>query len=359
MNSVSLKTLSAHLGLSGATVSRALNGYPDIADSTRERVEQAALQLGYRPNSNARRLATGDAECIGYVVPAGSSQLSEPFLADLLDGLGKALAQRHWDLMVSVARSPEEELATLQRLVQTRRVNGLVISRTRVDDARIPLLQSLGLPFITHGRSAADDKHAWFDVDNQQAMIDAVEHFLALGHRDIAHIAGPACFRFAEDRCTGYRAALAQAGITDNPAYLEIAEMNPAAGKVAMQRLLALREPPTAVVCVSDMVALGAIQAIRDLGWVPGQDVSVIGYDGIAVSEHTSPPLSTMTQPLVEAGQKLGQMLLALIDGDDPANHQVLVRASLTRRQTDGPPPADRHFPSSMQISPGTLGRNT
>lgn len=345
MSAITLKALSAHLGLSDGTVSRALNGYSDISVATRERVEAAAAELGYRANSNARRLATGDAECIGYVVPWESEQVSEPFLAELVHGLSDALALKHWDVMLSVARSPEDELAILARLGQTRRVNGVVISRTHSIDRRVELLERSGLPFVTHGRTSNSDNHAWFDIDNFSAFSDAVTHLVTLGHQSIALIGGPAHFKFAADRKAGYLQGLNSAGLQENPAYIEASELSLAGGDIAMQRLLALRQPPTAVVCISDMVALGAMRAIRKFGWQPGIDVSVIGYDGLPFGEHCAPALTTMTQPLVEAGQKIGNMLLAVIAGEDPRQHQVLLRAQLERRETDGPPNEGRSTP--------------
>lgn len=334
MQPVSLKALSAHLGLSDGTVSRALNDYPDIASRTRDRVKAAALEMGYTPNSNARRLATGDAECIGYLVSGQSGSISEPFLAELLDGLSGAIAERNWDLMLSVARSPEDELRMINRLVQTKRVNGLVISRTLHNDPRVQLLKKLRFPFVTHGRTADSDDHAWFDVDNAAAFKSTVKHLAQLGHRKIALIGGPANFNFAISRKQGYEQGMHESGLSVLDPYIEESAMTTAGGEKAMTRLLALREVPTAVVCVSDMVALGAMNAIKSHALQPGKDISVIGYDGLPMGKHSSPELSTMTQPLLEAGKRIGEMLLAVIDGQDPGQQQVLVEAQLEQRGT-------------------------
>ncbi len=342
MGKVSLKILSESLGLTDGTVSRALNDYPDISTHTRQRVKKAALAMGYRPNSTARRLATGNAECIGYVLPWQSSHISEPFLAELLDGLTEVLTTRHWDLTISVARSAKDELAIISRLAQTGRVNGLLISRTLIDDPRVAQMKKLRVPFITHGRTGQSDDHAWFDVDNFAAFQDAVTHLISLGHERIAHIAGPQQYNFAADRKSGYRQGLKNANIKVHVELEEHTSMTVEGGFSAMQRLLTLARPPTAVVCVSDTVALGAMKSIREHGWSPGREVSIIGYDGLPLGEHTHPALTTMTQPLQEAGKRIGNMLLAVIDGEDPAQHQVLLRATLERRETDGPPQLTR-----------------
>ena len=163
--SVSLKALAAHLGLTVSTVSRALNGYADISPVTRERVARAASELGYRPNQNARRLSIGTPETICYLFPRVSSSEAQPFVAQLLQGLGEALSKRNWDLLVSHASSATDELAQIDRLVRSGRVAGLVISRPLKNDPRIKLLQDLKCPFVVHGRTASCDDYAWYDVE--------------------------------------------------------------------------------------------------------------------------------------------------------------------------------------------------
>ena len=338
MGVVKLKNLSEHLGLTEGTVSRALNDYPDISAKTRARVQKVARELGYKPNSNARRLAKGITECVGFVLPASESHISEPFLGVLLDGLTDALSQRNWDLTVSVARSSDSELDIIDRLLRSGRVSGLIVSRTHTDDGRIEFLKRSGIPFVAHGRTADPTGYAWLDVDNEQAFVDAVTHLHELGHRRIAHIGGQEPFNFARLRRLGYRGGLDRCGIGYRPEFDLSSEMSDQAGCQAMQKLLATDPGPTAVVCVTDMVALGAMQAIRDAGLEPGREISVIGYDGVPLGQHSNPPLTTMAQPLARAGRRLGEILLQVIDGQEPDNAQELWCAELVRRQTDGPP---------------------
>jgi LacI family transcriptional regulator len=344
MSKIGLKALSQHLGLTEGTVSRAINDYPDISVRTRERVKSAAAELGYRPNTNARRLATGKAECIGYVMPWQSGHISEPFLGELLDGLSQTASERHWDLNLAVSRSAKDELAIINRLAQSGRVSGVVISRIMGQDPRIEKLQEIGIPFVTHGRSLNSDGHAWFDIDNFSAFQEAVCHLVDLGHKSIAHIHGPLDYNFSVSRRAGYRRGLLDNNLDLNPAWEAKSDMTVNGGYRAMRYLLSLQDLPTAVVCVSDMVAIGAMKAIREIGWQPGREISIIGYDGVPLSEHTYPALTTMAQPLQSAGARIGEILLAVIDGDKPSDHQELWRATLERRETDRPPHAvDQH----------------
>jgi len=334
---VSLKMLAAQLNLTVGTVSRALNGYADISPTTRARVKRAADELGYRPNQNARRLSIGSSETICYLMPRMNNTIAQPFVAQLLQGLGEALAKRNWDLLVSHAATSQEELAQIDRLVRSGRIGGLVISRPLKNDPRIRLISDLKCPFVVHGRTASSDDYAWYDVDGAAAFVSAVNHLVGLGHQQIAFVGAPLQHQFAQDRLNGYQRALADNGIAANTDLIQIADFSDDGGEVATNMLLDLPTPPTAIVCVSDTMALGVLSAIRSRGFVPGQDISVIGYDGLKFGEHANPPLTTMAQPQAHAGRRLGDMLLAIIDGDDPRNHQELQRAHLVRRKTDGP----------------------
>lgn len=336
---ISLKFLAAHLDLTVGTVSRALNDYADISPATRERVKRAADELGYRPNQNARRLSIGNPETVGYVLPRYSNSITQTFVSELLQGLGEALSKRGWDLLVTHAASPKDELAQMDRMVRSGRVAGLVVSRPLKNDPRIRLLQDMKCPFVVHGRTASNGNYAWFDVDGEGAFITAVDHLVSLGHSRIAFVGAPLQHQFAQDRLDGYNFAIKSNGLMVDPNLIQIAEFSDDGGEIATNMLLDLPELPTAIVCVSDAMAIGALAALRARGYQPGKDVSVIGYDGLRLGAHTNPPLTTMAQPLTHAGRRLGDLLLAIIDGEDPNKLQELQRAQLVRRDTDGPPP--------------------
>jgi len=337
MKRTTLKDLARSLELTEGTVSRALNGYSDISLRTVERVQAAAQQLGYKPNQNARRLATGVAEAVAYVIPQNHSSLAEPFVSQLLQGLDESVSARGWDLLVSHSQSAEDESEKIQKLISSGRVGGVLLTRPFRNDARIKLLQQAGFPFVVHGRSAESDDYAWYDIDNELAITTAVLYLLELGHERIAFIGAPLFYNFAYQRLEGYKAALEQRFIPYDSSIVEIIEMRDDAAESAASNLLDSNNPPTAFVCVSDMQALGVLAAIRTRGLVAGVDVSVIGYDGLNIGRHANPPLTTMAQPQVQSGRELGDMLLAVIDGDEPARHQVLKRAELVLRNTAGP----------------------
>ncbi len=338
--SVNLKALAQHLGLTVSTVSRALNNYPDISPATRARVKEAANELGYRANQNARRLSIGTPETVCYLMPQQVGASAQPFVGQLLAGLGEALNERNWDLLVSQADASIGELDNIERIVRSGRVAGIVISRPLKNDQRVKLLQNLGCPFVVHGRTADCGDYAWYDVDGEDAFVTAVNHLAQLGHRRIGFIGAPLQYQFAQERLDGYRRGINHNGLEWDEELLQIAEFTDDGGKAAAGILMDLPNPPTALVCVTDMMALGALEAVHARNLVPGQDVSIIAYDGLHFGKHSNPPLTTMAQPQSHAGRRLGDMLLAIIDGADPSKFQELQRANLVRRKTDGPAPS-------------------
>jgi len=337
MQKVSLKFLAQELGLAEGTVSRALNGYSDISEATRERVRALAEKHNYKANQTARRLATGVAEAVAFLMPANTNTLSEPFVSQLLEGLGQSLTKRNWDLLVVQASSTEEEAETIAKLSTSGRVSGVVISRPYKQDSRIELLQKYKMPFIVHGRSVNHADYAWYDVDSETAFIDAVDHLVMFGHRSIGFIGAPTYYHFAQMRLDGYRKGILSNGLEIDEGLIEIAELSDDAGERAAKTMLRADKPPSAIICATDTQAIGALAAIRSQGLVPGKDVSVIGYDGLAFGKHTNPPLTTMAQPLAHSGRQIGDMLLAIIDGEKPTEFQELRSAKLVRRMSDGP----------------------
>ena len=304
MQRVSLKFLARELGIAEGTVSRALNDYPDISEATRLRVKEAAEHYGYKANQTARRLATGVAEAVAYLMPANTNALSEPFVSQLLEGLAQSLAKRGWDLLVVQAASIEEEAETIAKLSSSGKVSGVVISRPYKQDSRIDLLRKYKMPFIVHGRSVFHDDYAWYDVDSQSAFMDAVDHLVSLGHQKIGFVGAPTYYHFAQMRLDGYRDGLKHNGLGFNENLVEIAELSDDAGERAGGSLLRSQTPPTAIICATDTQAIGVLAAIRSQGLEPGKDVSVIGYDGLAFGKHTSPHLQPWRNHwLIQAGR--------------------------------------------------------
>lgn len=334
----SLKDLAQSLGLSITTVSRALDGYGDVARSTRERVVAAAAAAGYRPNAAARRLRKGSTEVVALVLPTEPGQFNEPLYIEILAALGKRFAQDGYDLTLLAAPPGSDELKAYQRIVEGHRADGLIVVRTRRSDQRIDYLLSVGFPFVAMGRSDVNVPYAFVDGDGEAAFRDATRRLIALGHRRILHLAAPEAYTFAGLRLAGYRAAMDEAGL---PCLIDEVSVNEAGGYDAALRWLTGPDRPTAVLCALDRIAFGVMRASRQIGLSIPRDLSVIGHDNLPASADTDPPLSTMELPIAETGERLASMLLKRISGADMSKLQEIRPVRFLERGTTGPPPRD------------------
>lgn len=337
-----LKDFAREIGLSPTTVSRALSGYPEVSASTRTRVMEEATRLGYRPNINAVRLATGRAGAIGVVMTkAGDYQFSE-----FISGMADRLTREDTDILITpmIGHDPGDELQLYRRLAESRRVDAVVIHSPLPNDPRISLLHQLKLPFIVHGRSATDVPHAWLDIDNEGAIRRSTEHLLDLGHRRIALLNGYEGLTFTLDRLNGYRRALADRGIPYNTKLVSHGEFTDEIGFRFARSALEQRPHPTAFVAGSMMTALGIYRAARSMNLVIGRDISIIAHDDVfpyLTAENMVPPLSTTRSSIRAAGTRIADLLLQMLAGREAADIQELWPVELILRETSRPAPKD------------------
>lgn len=338
---MNLKELSARLGLSPTTVSRALNGYPEVNAATRERVLKAARETGYRPNRTAQRLATGKAGSIGLLMPIGDQVISDLHFGEFLNGLGEKAQTEDFHLVVMPA-DPADEVSALRSLATSGYVDGLCLAYIRENDQRIDLMESFGLPFIVHGRFF-DAPHAYpsLDVDNEIAFYEATRLLLQLGHRRIGLINGDENFGFAIRRRDGVARACREAGLDLDPQFHVSTQMTEADGQKATERFLALPETPTALLCSSMVQALGIVRAIEAAGLTLGDHISLISYDDVLPllrPELFSIPLTTTRSSLRSAGKRIAERLIMRINRTEASDFSELWRPELVVRASTGRP---------------------
>jgi len=340
---MNLKELATKLGLSPTTVSRALNGYPEVNESTRERVAAAAKRYNYRPNARAIRLATGRAMAVGHVIPiATRHEIVNPIFADFIAGAGEIYSRNDHDMLLSVVPDDQEEGA--YRAMRSKgNVDGVIVHGPRMDDHRIALLHEIGLPFVVHGRaSGVALPYPWVDVNNRRAFQRAAEFLLDLAHRRIALVNGLEFMDFATRRRTGYLDALAARGISPDPALMSSDEMTEVSGYRAGRRMLALDRPPTAFLASSMISGMGIRRALEERGLKMGRDVSVIIHDDDLsyLKNGEDVPIFTATRSSVrEAGRIAAQLLLDLIARPQETPPTRLLEADLIIGQSTGPAP--------------------
>jgi LacI family transcriptional regulator len=332
----SLKELAQSLGLSITTVSRALDGYPDVSDATRARVRAAADSVAYRPNAAARRLRRGATDIVTLILPTEAGHFDEPLYIQMLAPIGDRLIEAGYDLTLIAATPGPDETRMYRRIVQERRADALIVVRTRHHDPRVHYLAAEGFPFVTLGRTECALPYAHVDGDGEGGFRRATERLQALGHRRIAHLAAPSAFTFAGLRSRGYASAMTAAGL--QPLVVEDLASEEG-GYRAARAALAAAAQPTALLCATDRMAIGAMRAAREVALAVPADLSIVGHDNLPATAFTDPPLSTMELPIYETGVRLAEMVLARLGGSDPRDLHHLRAIEMIDRISVAPPP--------------------
>ena len=332
---MNLKSLARTLGISKTTVSRALNGYPEVNVLTRERVLAAAKEAGYEANPMARSLAVGRTNVFGIIYPLLPSDLGDPMFLGVVGGMSAALEKSKMNLIIAPV-SPANELPSYDKMVRGRRVDGLVVSRTLVHDERIAYLIDKNFPFVAHGRTKLNQPYAWFDYDHDAGIRLACQTLLGQGHRRVALISAPLELNFAAQRKAGFVTCMTEAGLQVDPRYLRADSLDRRTGYQAMQELLACSPRPTAVIVDNHLSGVGAVRALLDHGIEIGKEMSVIVWGSIEDSLVGS-NVTTIDQPDAGlAGAKMIEMLSALVAGTPPQQLQVLWQPVLLPGATVG-----------------------
>jgi LacI family transcriptional regulator len=340
---VNLKMLSEVLGLSQTTVSRALNGYPEVSEKTRKRVEQAAREHNYSPNRGASTLATGRSMTIGHVLSeATSNELVNPIFGDFIAGASEIYKANKYDMLFSLVKN-EEEADIYNSLLRRGVVDGVVLQAPKISDERIKMLENLGIPFVVHGRSSKSDaSYSWVDVNNRSAFRRATEFLLDLGHRRIALINGLTSLDFAQRRYFGYCEALKSRGVEIDSNLVTGSEMTEVYGYMVAKEMLLQRSPPTAILTASMISAIGVRRAVQELGLTLGKQVSIVTHDDELsyLNNGQQIPIFTATRSSVrKAGRIAAQMLIDRIESPNAPKAEVLLEAELVLGASTGPAP--------------------
>jgi DNA-binding LacI/PurR family transcriptional regulator len=325
--------VAARAGVSRTTVSFVLNDRPgsNISRKTRQRVLEAAADLGYHPHASARGLAGGKSHILGFVLLQSPEQVAgDATLSETLSGLASAARTAGFRVMVEPLDPTE---ANYEALLRAQHADGIVVSGPRSDDTGLARLAADGFPIVIQGSLAGINAPS-VDIDNVSGARRAVEHLIGLGWRRIACITNaPLAYTAAQERLTGYRQALEAARIPVDALLVEEAAFDAGSGHRAMERLLRNR-PIEAVFVASDVVAFGAIAAIREAGLRVPDDISVVGFDDIALAGFFDPPLTTVRLPAHDLGLAAGTALLDRVSGRPVPDRTLLPTELIVRSST-------------------------
>lgn len=334
---VTIRQIAEKLNLSIAAVSRALDGYPDISAETRLRVLEAAQEMGYVPNRAARQLRRQKSDAIGYILPSGAAGFSQAFFTEFLIGMGDEAPRHHLDLLVSTAgSSPERERDLYRDWVRSQKVDGFVLNRIRLNDWRVRYLAENKFPFVALEYSLDGIDYPRVEVDNVGGVASLVAHLCQRGFQRIAYIGGPDDLKIQIGRLTGYRQGLSDCGLAFVPEWVADGDLSASGGYQAARRLCWLPNVPDAFICLNDETAFGVLHAMHDLGLEIGREVAVAGFDGVAASAHTRPPLTTLDFPIPDVAQTLVRMLAASLTGEKLAETRVMIAPRLLPRASTG-----------------------
>lgn len=328
--------LAQELGISTGTVSRALNGRPDVSETTRQLVLETAKRLGYAPNQAARSLAQGTTRSVGFMMDLEreTAASSEYFFMGVFDGVQSVLTEHGLDLLVLPRPTKANSLDFLRRYVTRGVFDGMILAATQRIDPRIELLESAGIPFATLGRSTSGKHYPWIDLDFEGVAHMAVDRLAAAGHKRIAVTVPTGNINFGPLFESAYRDALTRNGLPFDRDLVFPTGRNEDAGYRLVDEMAARPNPPTALLLIFETVAIGIYRRLAELGRVPGRDLAIIGFRDEPTVRFLMPSLTCFSAPLHELGEDLAKALLARIPAfaDQPIGEPVRAVTPLTMR---------------------------
>jgi DNA-binding LacI/PurR family transcriptional regulator len=327
----SIKDIARLANVSHPTVSRALQNSPLVNPKTAERIRKIAEQAGYHASAVARGLVTRRSRTIGLVV----TTVADPFTSEVFSGIEQEAHDHGYGVFLADSNADPQREKEIVRNFAERRVDGIIVTSSRVGALYLPLLSEMMVPIVL-----LNDQHPGAFVHsvmirNQEGSRAAASHLIGLGHRRIAYLGDQTGYQSDAERSAGYREALAEAGIGFTPELVVQGDGKPEGGLRAMDQLLALADPPTAVCCYNDMTALGAMRSIYLHGLRVPEDISVVGFDDLFLASYTQPPLTTVRQPMRRMGQLAMESLFKLMSGDEE-EIRIKVDADLIVRESTG-----------------------
>jgi LacI family transcriptional regulator len=335
---VTIKDIALHAGVSITTVSHVVNGTRFVSETARVRVNDAITALKYVPSALARSLKNNRTHTIGMMIP----NCSNPFFAELIRGIEDTCFAADFNVILCNSDDDANKQRKYIRVLTEKQVDGLIIFSSGGDTELSQLLREIEMPRILLDREVEQVSADLVEVDHEAGAWIATRHLIDLGHKRIACITGPLDLAPARQRLNGYRRAIAEAGLPVTPMWEVDGGFTSEMGYSAMQRLLVLSQKPSAVFASNDLMAIGAICAATAHGLRVPEDVSVVGFDDIALAAYSSPPLTTVVQPKHQLGAMAASFLIERIAHPDRPLRREILQPKLSLRKSTMAYPEDR-----------------
>ena len=319
------------------TVSRVINNSGYISQETRQRVEQAIAELGYVPNALARGLRFKQTKTLALVL----TDITNPFFTTLARGVEDTASEQGFSVMFCNTDESEEKEASYLNVLVQKQVDGVLLVPAQSAPESVTFLRERGVRFVVLDRRIPGTDADTVRGDSEQGAYALVRHLLELGHRRIAALSGPQAVSTASDRVAGYQRALAESGLTPEPALVRYGSFTQESGCTMARAALALPQPPTALFTGNNFIAIGALRAVREAGLRVPDDLSLVTFDDLPAAAVIDPFLTVAAQPAYEMGRRATALLLErLAEGGPPAPQEIVLPAELIVRRSSGPPPA-------------------
>ncbi|KYP81414.1 LacI family DNA-binding transcriptional regulator [Ferroacidibacillus organovorans] len=331
---VNIKDVAMQAGVSPSTVSRVIANHPRISQETRDRVRLIMKEMDYHPNAIARSLVKRSSEVIGLLIPSTIEQFYlNPFFPEVLRGITQVAQHAGYDIFLSTALHGLNDVDRLEKLIRSKRVDGMILLTSRTTDPLLELVTELRIPSVLIGRPFNSLPISWINNDNRLAAHDMTQHLIRMGHRRIGYIGGSQELVVSLDRLRGYSDALFEADLKLDPQCIVSGEFLEDVGYSGMMRLLALAERPTAVVASDDVLAFGAMRAAGELGYSIPDDLAIVGFNDIPLAKLSNPPMTTVNVNIYELGVQATHLLLDEIQGSVRGpKHQIIEHQLVIRR---------------------------
>jgi len=330
---VSIKDIARLAGVSYSTVSRALNDDPVVKRETAARVKTIARTMGYTANAVGRSLVTGRTRTIGVIV----TTLTDTFAAEIVAGIEAVAGKNGFSLVLACSHADPERELSIVRSFRESRVDGLVITASRVGTLYESLISQIKVPLVLINHFSPGRFAQSVMIDNVFGAREVTQHLIKLGHRRIAYLGDQFGLQSDADRLSGYRQVLTEADIPFEPKLLVYGNGRPMGAVAPMEELLSLAEKPTAVFCYNDMSALGALHVAVKSGLCVPRDISLVGFDDLFFNSFIQPSLTSLRQPMKTMGEEAAKTLMGLMAGDQ-AEHLVVLKGELMVRSSTAPP---------------------
>ncbi|MCP8968273.1 LacI family DNA-binding transcriptional regulator [Ectobacillus ponti] len=333
---VTIKDVARQANVAPSTVSRVIADSPRISEKTKKRVRRIMDELGYHPNMNARSLANQTTQALGVIMPSSANKsFQNPFFPEVIRGISSFSHIKDYSLYMSTGETEQEIFEGVVKMVQGKRVDGIVLLYSRVDDPVTKYLVEQEFPFVLIGKPHhISEDITYIDNDNYSAGREVTEYLISLGHRQIAFIGGSPDLMVTKERLAGYREALKLADLPLPDDYIFYMEFDREGGQQAVEQLMSMPEPPTAIVVTDDLMALGVLSTLAESGHMVPDEVSVASFNNVIFSELASPPLTSVDVRIFQLGYEAAKSLIERVEQPHFAPKSIIVPYKIVRRQT-------------------------